>query len=361
MKINRLTSKAAALATTALMTFGFSQANAGFAKDREPAPIVTLADFKLALAADKNVKTQDVSFKKQNLKIAATLYQPADLDQSKKQKAIVVVHPGGGIKEQTAGLYAYRLAQAGYVALTFDATYQGASEGIPRGLEDPSSRVEDVRSAVDYLTTISYVDKENIGALGICAGGGYTIKASMTDHRIKAVATVSAVDIGSGFREGWRQGNPISEQIKTLEAVAKQRTAEASGAEVIMGNYVPDTVEKVTEPDMVEASEYYRLPNRWLHANSTNRFVFTSIDKIFAYSSFDGIDKLLTQPLLMIAGSKAGSLWQSQRAINAARNQKELYIVKDGTHMSLYDRDVTKALPKLSEFFGKNLKIVASH
>lgn len=318
--------------------------------------ITTLADFNNVLKADTNVKTKAVSFKKQNLKISGMLYQPANFSESKKYRAIVVVHPGGGIKEQTAGLYAYRLAQAGYLALAFDAAYQGASEGEPRGLEDPTSRVEDVRSAVDYLTSLSYVDQNSIGALGICAGGGYAISAATTEHRIKAVATVSAVDIGAGFREGWRQELKVAEQIKTLKAIAKQRTAEANGAEVMMIPYVPDTIEKVSEPDMVEASEYYRLPTRWLHQNSTNRLRFNSVDKIYSFSAFDRIDSLLTQPLLMIAGSDAGSLWHSQRGVKLAKGSKELYVVKGGTHMSLYDRDVVKALPKLKEFFNKNLK-----
>lgn len=323
-----------------------------------PEVIVTLADFRIALEADAKVKTKAVTFKKAELNLAGMLYFPADMDHTKKYPTIVVIHPGGGIKEQTAGLYAYRLAQNGYVALAFDAAYQGASEGEPRGLEDPNSRVEDARSAVDFVTTLPYVDQSRIGALGICAGGGYAISAATTEHRIKAVATVSAVDIGAGFREGWRQGTSVADQVKTLEAVAQQRTAEANGAEAQLTNYVPDTTEGVAEPDMVEASEYYRLQNRWLHANSTNRLLFTSIDKIYNFSAFDRIGTLLTQPLLAIAGSKAGSLWHSQRAVRTAKGPKELYIVKGGTHMSLYDRDVVKAMPKLVKFYSKNLKAV---
>ena len=322
----------------------------------EPTIIVTLADFTKKVSADRTVKTKRVTFKNQELKMAGVLFSPADINESKKYPAIVVVHPGGGSKDQTASLYAHGLAQQGYVTLAFDASHQGESEGQPRLLEDPTKRVEDVRSAVDYFTTLPFVDRERIGALGICAGGGYAISAAQTEHRIKAVAGVSAVDIGEGFRRGWRGNAPVSEQIKTLQAAALQRTAEANGAEPAMISYVPDTVEGVTEPDMVEASEYYRLPSRWQHPNSPNRFLNSSADKIMAFSAFAQIDTLLTQPLLLIAGSNAGSRWQSERAYKLANGPKELFIVDGGTHMSLYDRDAGKAMPKLTEFFGKNLK-----
>ena len=323
----------------------------------EPQIIVTLADFEKTVSASKTVKRSPVTFKNQNLKMAGLIFAPADMDESKKYPAIAVLHPAGGVKEQTASLYAYRLAQQGYIALAFDASHQGASEGLPRHIEDPTKRVEDVRGAVDYITTLPYVDRERIGALGICAGGGYAINATQTERRIKAVATVSAVDFGEAVRRGWRADLPVSERIKMLEGVATQRTAEANGGAPLLASYVPDTVEGVTEPDMVEASEYYRLPNRWQHKNSGNRFLNNSYDKLAAFTAFGQIDTLLTQPLLMITGSDAGSRWQSERAVKLATGQKELFIIDGGTHMSLYDRDVVKAMPKITEFFSKNLKV----
>jgi fermentation-respiration switch protein FrsA (DUF1100 family) len=321
--------------------------------------ITSLADFDRTISADKLIKREPVTFKNQNLKIAGLVFSPATINENKKYPAIIVVHPGGGIKEQTASLYAYNLAKQGFVAIAFDASYQGASEGEPRGLENPTSRVEDVRSAVDYVMTIPHVDKEKIGALGICAGGGYAIAAATTEKRIKAVAGVSAVDFGTSLRNGWRNKNTVADQIKTLESTAKQRTAEANGEKPTMLNYVPEPSEinKDSDPDMVEASQYYRDSNRWMHKNGTNHFLSSSIDKLSAFSAFDRIDTLLTQPLLLVAGSEAGSLWQSQKAYKLAKGSKDLYIVKGGTHMSLYDKDVNKAMPKITEFYGKKLNI----
>jgi fermentation-respiration switch protein FrsA (DUF1100 family) len=147
------------------------------------------------------VIVRDVLFKNREITMAGDLYLPANWVSTGSYSAIVVTHPGGGVKEQVAGHYADKLAEKGFVALAFDASYQGESGGEPRFLEDPYARVEDIRSAVDYLTTVPFVNKENIGALGICAGGGYTLNAAQTEKRIKAIATVSAVDIG-GYLNG---------------------------------------------------------------------------------------------------------------------------------------------------------------
>lgn len=119
-----------------------------------------------------------------SLTLVANLYLPEDFSEERSYPAIVVVHPGGGVKEQTAGLYASRLAAQGFVAVAYDASYQGESSGEPRHLEDPYARVEDVRAVVDFLSTRTFVEPEKIAALGVCAGGGYALHATMTDSRI---------------------------------------------------------------------------------------------------------------------------------------------------------------------------------
>lgn len=287
--------------------------------------------------------------------MAGNLYLPEGFDENKKYPAVVSVHPGGGVKEQTAGLYAQNLSDHGFVALAFDASYQGESGGEPRLLEDPNARVEDVRSAVDYLTTLPFVDVEKIGALGICAGGGYAVAAAPTERRIKAVATVSAVDIGAMFRgEG-----SIETQLQTLEAVAKQRTAEANGTEAHLLTWAPDTLEEIDESTPVlmrEAYDYYRTP-RAQHRNSPNRFLFTSVDKLMAFSAPSQISTYLTQPMLLIAGTEADTRAYSEQFYELSNGPKELFWVEGATHIDMYDipEYVDQALTKLTEFFGKNL------
>ncbi|MGF9947221.1 alpha/beta hydrolase [Priestia megaterium] len=298
---------------------------------------------------------KSVTFKNNILNMAGNLYLPEGFDENKKYPAIVSVHPGGGVKEQTAGLYAQKLSDNGFVALAFDASCQGESEGEPRLLEDPNARVEDVRCAVDYLTTLPYVDQEKIGTLGICAGGGYVVAAAPTERRIKAVATVSAVDIGAMFRgEG-----SIETQLQTLEAVAKQRTAEVNGAEAHFLTYAPDTLEEMDENTPVlmrEAYDYYRTP-RAQHPNSPNRFLFKSVDKLMAFSATTQISDYLTQPMLLIAGTEADTRGYSEQFYELSNGPKELFWVKGATHIAMYDipEYVDQSVNKLTEFFRENI------
>ncbi|QIY93308.2 alpha/beta hydrolase [Streptomyces sp. S1D4-11] len=253
--------------------------------------------------------------------MAGNLYLPDGFSEGRSYPAIVSVHPGGGVKEQTVSLYAGKLAREGFVTLAFDASHQGESGGQACHLENPASRVEDIRSAADYLSTLGYVDADRIGVLGICAGAGYAVNATMTDRRIKAVGTVSPIDIGAAYRLGWDGCEPVATQLATLDAVAKQRAAEAQGADAAHVPYVPETVDETTVPDMAEAHDYYRTP-RAQHPRSDNRMLFTSVANIYAFDAFHQVETLLTQPLLMVACSKV-RLSVAGRAAAAAGEQPQ--------------------------------------
>lgn len=297
-----------------------------------------------------------VNFKSNNLNVVANMYFPENFDENNQYPAIVVNHPAGGVKEQTAGLYAERLATLGYVTMAYDASYQGESEGQPHNLENPSSRVEDVRAAVDYFNTLDFIDDSRIGALGICAGGGYTIKAAQTEKRIKAVVGISVADIGQNFRKGWT-GNQDEKDINPLlEQVAEQRKAEANGAPQKLVGFVPEEPTEDMDQETKDGWEYYRTP-RAQHERSINQFPFISFDRIIEFTAFDLVDKLLTQPVLFIAGSEAGTLWQSENAYERALEPKDIHIVEGANHFDMYDKEpfVTEAVEKMNSFYGQYL------
>jgi len=299
-----------------------------------------------------------VSYPSQGLKISGIVFVP-DTYTGGRLPAVVVGHPWGGVKEQTASIYADRLSRKGFAALVFDAAYQGESEGEPRGLEDPFQRAEDVRAAVSYLTTRADIDPERIGGLGICASGGYLSFAAQTDRRIKAVATVSAFNTSSGVFEGVgrTQGPEVREFL--LDQAGIKRNIEARGDGAVAMTMLPTPAEAAAifppRSMYLEGTEYYRTP-RGQHPRVTNSSV-VRMDVLAQYDAFAHQDWISPRPLLMIAGSDADTRYFSEEAIAQAKEPKELFLIDGASHIDLYDKDqyVTPAVAKLTEFFGKHL------
>lgn len=300
---------------------------------------------------------KSIKFNNNGLKMAGDLYLPENFDENKKYIAVVCTYPAGAVKEQISGLYAKKLSERGFVALAFDASHQGESEGTPRYMENPYDRVEDISCAIDWLVQQPFVDKGRIAALGICAGAGYTINAAMGDRRIKAVVGVSGTDTGAAMRDGWTQDTPIEQQILLLEEASEQRSKEAAGAPQLLGNYVPEVVTDDMPNTMKEAHEYYRTP-RGGHPRSENKVSLLSMMKLFTFEAFHLMDKLLSQPLLMVVGEKSDAFYFSQRAYDrAASKDKELFVLPNTTHVDLYDREfaVNPASDKIAEFLNSRL------
>jgi fermentation-respiration switch protein FrsA (DUF1100 family) len=299
--------------------------------------------------------------------IAADLHFPPGFDESKRYPAIISAHPIGSCKEQTSGnVYGQALAKEGFVVIAFDRSFQGSSGGEPRSIEDPTLTVEDFRHVADYLVTLPYVDENRIGVLGICGGGGYAINAAMTERRIKAVGTVTGVNYGRLMREGFSGYNPIG----ALEAMAKQRTAEARGQQLRVDDLLPPSPEEakkrgLTEIDVYEATEYYRTP-RGQTPNGLNRSLFSHQAAAVGWDAFHLCEVLLTQPLLVVVGDKVGAFGAYRDGCEiigrAASKTKELVVVEGWSHYDLYDKPepVRQALAKLVPFYKKNLGSVQS-
>lgn len=305
---------------------------------------------------------QTVRFNNRNLENAANFHFPPNFDENKTYPAIVSVHPIGSCKEQTSGnVYGKALAEAGFIVLAIDAAYQGASSGEPRLIEDPTQRVEDIRAAVDYLMTLSYVDENRIGALGVCGGGGYVINATMTERRIKAVVSITGVNFGRLMRAGFT-GAPI---LEALETFAKQRTAEARGAVPEPKDVLPESVAAgkkagISDIDVLEATDYYKTA-RGQQSNGLTSFLFSRFDVAAGWDAFHLAEVLLTQPLMVVIGDKPGGFGayrDGHEIIERARSEnKELVEIKDCSHYDLYDQPepVGQALAKVIPFFQQYL------
>lgn len=299
----------------------------------------------------KNLNGQDIT-------MAAVINFPANFDDSKRCPAIVVAHPGGGVKEQTSGLYARKLAEHGFITIAFDASFQGESTGLPRQLENPHIRVEDISAVMDYLTTLAYVNPQQIGAMGICAGAGYSANAAINDRRIKALGMVSAVNIGQMFRNGWDNTVKDADALAYLEFGSTARSADASKTEFASLPLAPMREEDAPNAELREAWEYYHTP-RCQHPNAPGFMTTRSLTQIITYDAYHKAEAYLTQPILAIAGSVAGSKWMSEDLLaRAASQDKHLHIVEGANHMSLYDvpNFVEEAVSKLSAFFGAKLQ-----
>ncbi len=302
----------------------------------------------------------NVTFKNLNghgITMAATINFPAGFDESKTYPAVVVSHPGGGVKEQAAGLYAQKLAEAGLITIAFDRSYQGASTGEPRQLENPFVSTEDVSAVVDYLTTLPYVDSGRIGAMGVCAGAGYSANAAINDRRIKALGMVSAVNIGQMFRNGWENNVSDADAVGYLDFGASARTGDAATGQYTVIPLAPLKEEDAPNEELREAWEYYHT-ERCAHPNAPGYALARNLSQIITYDAYHKAEAFLTQPILAVAGSVAGSKWMSEDLMaRAASTDKTLHVIEGANHMSLYDvpEYVDQAVAQLGEFFNRTL------
>jgi fermentation-respiration switch protein FrsA (DUF1100 family) len=309
---------------------------------------------------ERGVTIERVKFPARNMgtTVVGNLFKPPAFDPTRRHAAVVVTHPFGGVKEQTSGLYAMRLAEQGFITLAYDASYQGESGGEPRLMEVPAQRLDDISCAIDFLAQHPQVDPEHVGSLGICAGGSYALCHAQTELRVKAVAAVSTFNLGEARREGMGTIS-YEERMKRLRDAGEARSREARGESVRLVPVVPESAASFTEntPQLYrEGYDYYRTP-RAQHPNSPNKYVFSSLPLQMAFFPFEQLDTISPRPLLVIAGSKADTLFWSQEVYQKAKEPKELFVVDGATHIDLYDRPqfVGPAVTKLAAFFSQHL------
>ena len=308
------------------------------------------------------VTVQKVTFKNQyKMVVAGNLFVPRNLDRSRKSPALVVGHPMGAVKEQSANLYATKMAEQGFVSLSLDLSFWGGSEGQPRNAVLPDLYAEDFSAAVDFLGTQAFVDRERIGVIGVCGSGSFVISAAKIDPRMKAIATVSMYDMGAASRNGLRHGQTLEQRKQIIAAAAEQRHAEFAGGET---QYTSGTVHELkedTHPIQREFFDFYRTPRgeftpQGSSPQLTTHPTLTSSVKFMNFYPFMDIETIAPRPMLFITGAEAHSREFSEEAYRLAGEPKELLIIPGAGHVDLYDRVNLIPFAKLTSFFRENLK-----
>lgn len=310
----------------------------------------------------RDVGQQKVSFPNQyRMTIAGNLYLPPRFDASQRYPAIIVGHPMGAVKEQSATLYAQKLAEQGFVTLAIDQSFWGESEGEPRNAVAPDLYAEAFSAAVDYLGTRAFVQRERIGVLGICGSGSFVISAAKIDPRMKAIATVSMYDMGAANRDALNHSQSVAERKQIIAAAAQQRYVEFTGGKPLYTSGTVHRLEADTHPIQREFYDFYRTPRgQYTPAGAspelTTHPTLTSNVKFMNFYPFNDIETISPRPMLFISGDQAHSREFSEEAYRRAAEPKELYWVKGAGHVDLYDRTDVIPFAKLTEFFRRHLQ-----
>ncbi|MGI6230854.1 MAG: alpha/beta hydrolase [Tractidigestivibacter sp.] len=279
---------------------------------------------------------------KLSLRMTGILRLPYNFDLSKNYPAIVVAGPMLSIKEQAQSTYAKQLTKAGYVTLVYDGAYFGESEGAPRQLESPSVKETDIESAVDYLASLPYVDKDRIGGVGICGGGSYMSVAGVREPRFKAIAAVvpAISDISK---------SPMMGFFRPAEEVEAEKKAYEEGkGEVTYLNFMPRAFD--------EGAAYY-YTSRGNRRGYSNKAVSWSQLELVAYN-VPAIMKDMRKPYLVVTGENAWSRPASEEVFAAVPDgDKKIVVIPEAGHFDLYDLApfMDDAADELVSFFADKL------
>jgi fermentation-respiration switch protein FrsA (DUF1100 family) len=317
------------------------------------------ASFSQNEAAGFKVGRNVVTFNSDGLMLKGYLYLPKEFDANKKYTAIIFDGPMTGLKDQVAGLYAQKLSDSGFVTLSFDHSFYGESEGMPRQMETPNRKVEDNRNAVTYLLSIPFVNKDEIIGIGICAGGGYMAKTVALDKRIKKFVGVAGAYQDSSMYKAWFGGrNKLNAFIQhSVEARLKfEQTGEVE--------YIPAVWSEIeNSPAAMRGFESTNEPfayygtSRGYSPYYMNRVAVQGFEDQFRFDAFNSAANI-TVPVLIVHGTQDVycSPENAQHFYDAVTGKKEFCSIATTNHIDLYDQAVyvSQAVSKIVKWIKSN-------
>lgn len=299
-----------------------------------------------------------IHFKSEGLNVVGNLFYPPNYEEGKQYPALICSGSWTTVKEQMAGLYAEHFAQKGFITLAFDFRNYGESEGVPRAWENPGMKIQDIKNAVAYLISLSEVDKNSIGAFGVCAGAMYTLIAASEDDNINAVATTAswlhdaeAVKLFYGGEEGVQQ------------RIAAAKEAKKNYAETGKFTYIKTISTTDETAAMYGEYEYYLNPKRGAIPQwSADQFAVATWEDWLTLDPFPSALKL-NKPLFMVHSNGCVLPDYTKKYFETVPSKnKELVWVKTDLaspmHQFMFydqEKEVSFAVEKTSGFFHENL------
>lgn len=299
-----------------------------------------------------------VSFNSEGALLIGNLYYPKHFDVSQTYPAIVVSGSWTTVKEQMAGLYADKLANNGFITLAFDFRNFGESEGEPKFYESPTLKRVDIQNAVSFLESLPEVDKDKIGAFGVCAGAMYTLMAAANDDRIKSVVTAAswlhdaeAVQLFYGGEQG------VNAKIKAAQD-AKKEYAENGTVQ-----YIPSISTTDESAAMYGPYDYYLNAERGAIPEwSADKFAVMSWEDWLTADPMPSAAQLHT-PILMIHSDGAVLPQYTKKYFeNIATTDKKLHwmdteLESPYHQFSYYDQEaeVIESVSEATKWFTEKL------
>lgn len=305
---------------------------------------LVLALTQTVFGKEPSQKIEEIEFTSKGSTIKGNLYLPKAYGHHKKYPAVVVTGAWTTVKEQMPATYAKALSEKGYAALTFDFRGWGESSDDIRYLEDPERKIDDILSAVAYLSNRPDINTTQIAGLGICASSGYMAHAAARSPKISALAMVAP----------WLHDAAIVRQVYggdegVNKLIVMGRKAEKSSEPVLI-----EAASKTNEKSLMYKVPYYTEENRGLIPEYDNRFNVASWAGWLNFDAQKAADHIQVPTLLV--HSEDAAIPQGVKAFEKRMGNTARVVWLDKvTQFGFYDRPkaVTQSVKLVSDHYKK--------